>query len=120
MSTNLRRYGFRTLDSGIRIAIKIVSLGPLPMLYRSKISWKFVHKFASNPTDRQTDRQTDKQTDRQNRPDRKHNLLFFGGDNNNQCWNWPKRTGVIWRNVWNFTQGLKFLKPIFTQKMSVC
>jgi len=80
--TNLRRSGgsgFRTLDSRIRsvirIATKIVSLGPWAMPYPSE-------KFRQNPftslrvirrTDRQTDRQTDKQT---NRPNQKHNLLL--------------------------------------------
>jgi len=38
----------------------------------------------------------------------------------NQCWNWPKRTGgVSCRNVWNFAHGLKF-KADFYLKMSVC
>jgi len=36
-----------------------------------------------------------------------------------QCWNWPKRTGVSCRNVWNFAQGLKF-KADFHSKISVC
>ena len=38
-----------------------------------------------------------------------------------QWWNWPKRTGggVRSRNVWNFTQGLKF-KAHFHSKISVC
>ena len=37
-----------------------------------KISWKSVHKFASNPTDKQTDRQTDRT---------KNITSFFGGRN---------------------------------------
>ena len=68
-STNLRRSGgsgFRTLDSRIRsvirIATKIVSLGPLAMPYPSK-------KFCQNPfTSLRVIRQTDRQT---NRPHRK-------------------------------------------------
>ena len=89
-STNIHQSGgsrFRTLDSRIRsvirIATKIVPLGPWAMTYPSK-------KFRQNPftslrvirrTDRQTDRQTDKQTDRQT--DRTKNITsFFGGGNN--------------------------------------
>jgi len=59
--------GFRTLvsriQSVIRIATKIVSLGPWAIcpIPLQKISSKSVHKFASNPTDRQT-----------NRPNQKH------------------------------------------------
>jgi len=36
-----------------------------------------------------------------------------------QCWNWPKRTGVSCRNVWNFAQGLTF-KADFYSTMGVC
>ena len=82
--TNLRRSGgsgFRTLDSRIRsvirIATKIVSLGPWAMPYPSK-------KFRQNPFTsllviRRTDRQTDRQTDRT-----ENITSFFGGGNNNQ------------------------------------
>ena len=81
-STNLRRSGgsgFRTLDSRIwsviRIATRIVSLGPWAMPYPSK-------KFRQNPFTslrviRWTDRQTDRQTDRT-----KNITSFFGGGNN--------------------------------------
>jgi len=78
--TNLRRSrwsGFRTLDSqiqsAIRIATKIVSLGPWAMPYHYR-------KFRQNPFTslrviRRTDRQTDKQTDRQT--DRTENITSF-------------------------------------------
>ena len=77
-STNLCRSGgsgFRTLDSRIRsvirIATKIVLLGPWAMPYPSK-------KFRQNPfTSLRVIRRTDRQTDRQtNRPNQKHNLLL--------------------------------------------
>jgi len=88
--------GFRTLDSlirsMIRIATKIVSLGPWAMPYPSK-------KFCQNPftslrvirrtyrqtdrhTDRQTDRQTDRNTDRQT--DRTKNITSFFGRSNDK------------------------------------
>ena len=77
-STNLCRFGgsgFRTLDSRIRsvirIATKIVSLGPWAMPYPSE---KFCQNlFTSLRVIRRTDRQTDRQT---NRPHQKHNLLL--------------------------------------------
>ena len=67
-STNLRwsgGSGFRTLDSWIqsviRIATKIASLGPWAMPYPSK---KFrQNPFTSSRVIRRTDRQTDKQTE---------------------------------------------------------
>jgi len=80
-STNLRRSGgsrFRTLDSWIRsvirIAAKIVSLGPWAMPYPSK-------KFRQNPfTSLRVIRRTVKQTDRQT--DWTKNITsFFGGGN---------------------------------------
>jgi len=113
-STNLRRSrgsGFRTLDfrirSVIRIATKIVPLGPWAMPYPSK-------KFRQNPFTslrviRRTDRQTDRQTDRT-----KNITSFFGGGN--YCGSWCKPVvnpmqclsvclsvspdGVLWKNDW--------------------
>ena len=63
------------IRSVIRIATKIVSLGPSAMLPLQKISSKSVHMFASNPTDRQTNRQTDRT---------KNITSFFGGGKNKQ------------------------------------
>jgi len=72
--------GFRTLDSRIRsvirIATKIVSLGPRAMPYPSK-------KFRQNPfTSFRVIRRTDRQTDRQT--DCTENITsFFGRGNKN-------------------------------------
>jgi len=79
--TNLRRSGgsgFRTLDSRvqsvIRIATKIVSLGPWAMPYPAK-------KFRQNPfTSFRVIRRTDRQTDRT------ENITSFFGGGNHKRW----------------------------------